>query len=96
VAWPAYAALVVTGIINVGNAGVQWSHLFDNDVGRTLVIKLGFVGVSGLAAAVHAFLQAPRTGDRAAGRPLASALLGSTSLVAAVVAALHGVVIANG
>src|ERR1019366_279013 len=31
VAWPAFGVLVVTGIINVGNAGIQWRHLLDTD-----------------------------------------------------------------
>lgn len=95
IAWPAFLVLVVTGIVNVGNAGLQWSHLLDSTVGRTLVVKLGFVGVSGLAAGVHAFLQAPRRSADATSRPLASALLGSTSLLAALVAALYGVAIAS-
>ena len=95
VAWPAYLVLVVTGIVNVGNAGLQWSQLLESTVGRTLVVKLGFVGLSGMAAAVHAFLQAPRRSAQATSRPLASALLGSTSLLAAVLAALYGVAIAN-
>jgi hypothetical protein len=58
------------------------------------MVKLGLVGLSGLAAAVHAFLQAPRRTDVATSRPAASALLGSTSLLAAVGAALYGVAIA--
>lgn len=88
VAWPAFAALAVTGVINVGNAGLQWSHLLDSAPGRTLAIKLGLVAVSGAAAALHAFVQAPR------GRSAAwSAGLGSLSLLAAAVAALYGVAI---
>jgi putative copper export protein len=94
IAWPAYLVLVVTGILNVGNAGLPWSDLSDSTVGRTLMVKLGFVGLSGLAAAVHAFLQAPRRSDIATSRPVASALLGSSSLLAAVIAALYGVAIA--
>lgn len=90
IAWPAFAALAVTGVINVGNAGLQWSHLLDSAPGRTLAVKLGLVAVSGGAAAVHAFVQAPR------GRSAAwSAGLGSLSLLAAVAAALYGVAIAQ-
>jgi putative copper export protein len=90
VAWPAFAALAVTGVINVGNAGLQWSHLLDSAAGRTLAVKLGLVAVSGAAAAVHAFVQAPR------GRSAAwSASLGNLSLLAAVAAALYGVAIAQ-
>ena len=90
IAWPAFAALAVTGVINVGNAGLQWSHLLDSAAGRTLAVKLGLVALSGAAAALHAFVQAPR------GRSAAwSAGLGSVSLLAAVVAALYGVTIAQ-
>lgn len=95
VAWPAFAVLVVTGIINVSAAGLQWSHLLESAAGRTLAVKLGLVALSGLAAAVHAFLQAPRRSPGAARPPWASALLGSLSLLAAVAAALYGVAIAN-
>ena len=90
IAWPAFAALAVTGVINVGNAGLQWSHLLDSDAGRTLAIKLGLVALSGAAAALHAFVQAPR--GRSA---IWSASLGSLSLLAAVTAALYGVAIAQ-
>jgi putative copper export protein len=94
-AWPAFGVLVVTGIINVGNAGIEWRHLLDTDPGRTLAVKLGLVAVSGLAAGVHAFLQAPRRDAAMVGRPWAAALLGSVSVLAAVLAALYGVAIAN-
>lgn len=90
IAWPAFAALAVTGVINVGNAGLQWGHLLDSAAGRTLAVKLGLVALSGAAAAVHAFVQAPR------GRGAAwSASLGGLSLLAAVTAALYGVAIAQ-
>ena len=68
VAWPAFATLIVTGIIDVNNAGLQWSQLLSSSAGRTLAVKLDLV---------------------------ASALLGSISLLAAVLAALFGVVIAD-
>lgn len=93
VAWPAFLVLVVTGVINASNAGIRWSSLFASPQGRTLAVKLGFVAVSGLAAAAHSLIQAPRTRSS---RPVASAVLGSLSVVAAIAAALYGVVIAGG
>lgn len=95
VAWPAFAILVLTGLQNMHNAGLSWSHLFDNPAGRTLSVKLGLVLVSGAAAAVHAVLQAPKASHRAQSSPVASALLGSVSLLAALGAAFFGVDIAN-
>jgi putative copper export protein len=95
IAWPAYAVLILTGVLNVGNAGLRWSHLLDSQEGRTLVVKLGFVAVSGLAAGAHAVIQAPRHREEGADGFGVSALLGSISLVAALLAALYGVVIAN-
>lgn len=95
VAWPAFLVLAVTGVLNVGNAGLQWSTLLDTAAGRTLAVKLGLVAVSGAAAATHAFLQAPRAAGRTRSNPVMSSLLGSVSLLAAVAAALYGVVIAN-
>ena len=96
IAWPAFALLAGTGIANAANAHITWGDLGSTAVGRTLVVKLGFVGLSGAAAAVHAFLQAPRRRDSgAAPGAAASAVLGSLSLLAAMVAALYGVVIAG-
>jgi putative copper export protein len=96
VLWAAFLVLVVTGIANVHNAGISWSHLNSNPIGRTLSIKLGFVFLSGLAAAVHAFVVAPRVarGSTPALRAW-SGILGAVSLLAAVVAALYGVIIAE-
>lgn len=95
IAWPAFAVLVVTGLLNAADADIGWGDLTATSAGRTLLVKLGFVFVSGLAAAVHAFLQAPRSRGGAAPGAAASAALGSVSLLAAVVAALFGVVIAG-
>ncbi len=95
IAWPAFAVLVGTGIANAANAGIGWGDLGSTAVGRTLAVKLGFVALSGVAAAVHAFLQAPRARRGAAPSAATSAVLGSLSLLAAVVAALYGVVIAG-
>ncbi|TMC48444.1 MAG: CopD family protein [Chloroflexi bacterium] len=95
VAWPAFAALAVTGVINTSNAGIAWSDLGGTSTGRTLAAKLGLVALSGAAAAMHAFLQAPALRRRKAStpRPAASALLGLLSVTAAILAALLGVVI---
>lgn len=95
IAWPAFVLLAVTGVINVGNAGIAWGAVFASSQGRVLITKLGFVALSGAAAALHAFLQAPRDARGASQHSaLASATLGSLSFLAAVVAALFGVVIA--
>jgi putative copper export protein len=95
VAWPAFAVLIVTGVVNVGNGGLHWSQLLDSSAGRTLVVKLVLVALSGLAAGVHSFLQAPRRGHASDGSAVGSAVLGSISLVAALLAALYGVAIAG-
>ncbi len=94
VAWPAFAVLIVTGLLNVADAGLRWSQLFDSPTGRTLVVKLAFVALSGLAAGVHALLHAAPRRD-AGGSAVGSAVLGSISLVAALLAALYGVAIAR-
>jgi len=95
VAWPAFAVLILTGVVNAGNAGLRWSQLLDSPAGRTLVVKLGLVALSGLAAGVHAFLQAPRRGPANGGSAVGSAVLGSISVGAALLAALYGVAIAG-
>jgi hypothetical protein len=87
--------LIVTGVVNVGDAGLHWSQLLDSSAGRTLVVKLVLVALSGLAAGVHSFLQAPRRGHASDGSAVGSAVLGSISLVAALLAALYGVAIAG-
>jgi putative copper export protein len=95
VAWPAFAVLIVTGVVNVGNAGLRWPQVLDSAAGRTLVVKLLLVGFSGLAAGVHSFLHAPGR-ERATGGPaVGSAVLASISLIAALLAALYGVAIAG-
>lgn len=94
VAWPAYATLIITGALNARNAGITWGDLVASPVGKTLLVKLGFVLLSGAAAALHAFLLAPRR-RRDVARPSMSALLGGVSVIAAVIAALYGVVIAQ-
>src|SRR5579864_6732207 len=75
VAWPAFALLIITGVLNARNAGIGWGDLLTTPVGRTLTVKLGFVLLSGAAAAVHAFVQGPRA-RHASASAMASAVLG--------------------
>lgn len=56
-AWPAFLVLLATGVWNlfalhVGGRSTQWLG--------TLFVKLGCVAISGLAAAVHILVAAPR------------------------------------
>jgi putative copper export protein len=95
IAWPAFVVLILTGLLNVGNAGLHWSRLLDNPAGRTLIVKLALVAVSGVAAGVHSLLQAPRRRHATCDSAKGSAVLGSISLSAALLAALYGVVIAG-
>ena len=48
-AWPAFALLVVTGVWNIVEIKPTW----DSDYGRTLVVKIAVVAVSGLTAFAH-------------------------------------------
>ena len=50
VAWPAFAALIVTGIWNVIAVSSQVTGSYET----TLIVKLVLVAVSGLTAALHA------------------------------------------
>ena len=96
VAWPAFGVLVATGILNIHNLGLSWSALIATAAGRTLLLKLGPVLVSGGAAGVHAPSRLREHGQLRHRHPVASAVLGSVSLLAAVAAALLGVAIAQG
>ncbi len=101
-AWPAFGVLLITGIINVNNAGIAWDHLSSTTAGRTLGVKLVFVLISGVAAALHASVIGPRVGRAKAlgeaggalASPVMSGVLGGLSFLAALLAALYGVVIA--
>ncbi|HLJ69440.1 MAG TPA: CopD family protein [Chloroflexota bacterium] len=95
-AWFAFAVLIVTGLWNVHNAGISWTNLSATSAGRTLSVKLLFVALSGVAAAVHAFVVAPRVRHSSAPALRAlSGILGAGALLAAFLAALYGVTIAN-
>jgi putative copper export protein len=54
VAWPAFAVLVVTGVWLIAGAGNQ------SDAYRsTLMVKMAFVVLSGVGAALHTFVKSP-------------------------------------
>jgi putative copper export protein len=96
IAWSGFAVLIITGIFNARNADISWGHLDATSAGKTLEIKLLFVLLSGLAAAVHAFIVAPRASvSRTRLNAALSAILGTASLLFAGIAALYGVVIAE-
>jgi putative copper export protein len=48
-AWPAYAVLVATGIWNILAVHATWTGAY----GTTLVVKIGVVALSGIAALAH-------------------------------------------
>jgi uncharacterized membrane protein len=90
VAWPAFALLVVTGVILASTSGITPATLFGSAAGRTMAIKLLFVLLSGAAALAHVLTPSRWRSTRLAG------VLGGLSLLSAVVAALYGVVLAGG
>lgn len=96
IAWIAFTVLVLIGIGNMHNAGIGWTDLSKTAIGRTLSLKLGFVLISGLGAAVHAYYLGPRAGgeSRRTTRVISGVAAG-LGLVAAVIAALYGVDIAE-
>ena len=49
IAWPAYGALVATGVWNVVDIDPTW----DSSYGRTLMVKIAIVAMSGLSAFAH-------------------------------------------
>jgi putative copper export protein len=90
VAWPAFALLVVTGVIQAYAIGITPATLLETAAGRTLGVKLLFVLVSGAAALAHVLTPSRWRSARLAG------VLGGVSLLSAVVAALYGVVLGGG
>ena len=50
IAWPAFAVLVFTGIWNVLEISPDWNSGY----GRTVMVKIVVVAVSGVSASVHA------------------------------------------
>ena len=96
IAWTAFVILLVTGVANGYNAHIGWSDLHTTPAGRTLSLKLGFVVLSGIGAAVHAYYLGPRAGRAPSRRARAvSGAFAGIGLLAAMVAALYGVVIAE-
>jgi putative copper export protein len=80
-AWPAFGVLVVTGVWNIVEIKPTW----DSDYGRTLVMKIAVVAVSGLTALVHA-----RSRSRT---PLA--VFGALTAVSALAALFLGILLAG-
>ncbi len=95
-AWGAFAILIVTGLINMHDAGISLANLNATSQSRTLSIKLVFVIISGAAAAIHAYWVTPHMRNAShAKRAAAVASVGGISLLAAMLAALFGVAIAQ-
>jgi putative copper export protein len=95
-AWGAFAILIVTGLVDMHEAGISLAHLNATPQARTLSIKLVFVIISGVAAALHAYWVTPRMRNAShAKRAAAVGTLGGISLLAAMLAALFGVTIAQ-
>jgi putative copper export protein len=96
IAWGAFAILILTGLINVHEAGISLGQLNATQQSRTLFVKLVFVLISGTAAAVHAYWITPLMQNAShAKRAAAVGTLGGISLLAAMAAALFGVAIAQ-
>jgi putative copper export protein len=81
IAWCAFAVLIGTGIWNVVAVHPDWSSRY----GTTLIVKLGVVALSGLAAALHAQARSRRN----------LAVLGALSGVTALAALFLGVLLAG-
>ena len=96
VAWPAFALLVVTGLLNVWYLRIGWTDLWTTPAGRTLAVKLGLVATSGIATAAHVLHQRSRRLAGIAPSGKAPAVLGTIGLLSALGAALYGVVLHGG
>ncbi len=80
-AWPAFAVLVATGIWNIAAVNPTW----DSEYGRTLILKVSVVALSGLAAFAH---------TRSRSRALL-AVFGALTAVCAVGALFLGILLAG-
>jgi len=79
IAWPAFGVLVVTGIWNILAIDPGWA----TEYGRTLMVKIVVVAISGVAALLHSVART-KTG---------LAVFGALSLVSALAAVLLGVLL---
>lgn len=77
IAWPAFTVVVATGVWNVVEVDPDW----DDELGVTVLVKVGVVAASGISAAVHA----------SARSELALAAFGALSSLTALAAVLLGV-----
>lgn len=50
IAWPAYGVLLATGLWNIVELDPRW----DSDYGRTVMVKIAVVALSGATALAHA------------------------------------------
>lgn len=91
--WSAFAVLIATGVVNMHEIGVSFTALNATPTGRTLSLKLALVIISGLAAAAHSLL--PRLMAEGSPRRALTGILAGLALLAALAAALYGVVIAE-
>ena len=94
-AWPAYGLLLATGIWNLLEIHVG---SLEGRYYTTLLAKLGLVALSGVAAAWHALLTAPKvtaaeTEGEARRRKVMSAATGASSLLFALGAAFFGILL---
>jgi putative copper export protein len=70
IAWPAYGALIATGVWNIVAIDPPWT----GDYGVTLIVKLVVVALSGLSAWLHGVSRTP------AGLAVFGAMTGLTAL----------------
>lgn len=96
IAWPAFGILMITGVINLATLSLARTDFWVTAVGHTVIVKLVLVLVSGVCAAFHAFVQAPRQRMARAPSVAVSATLGGISFLSALGAALYGVVLVSG
>jgi putative copper export protein len=81
IAWPAYGVLVLTGVWNIDAVHSTWRGAY----GRTLMLKIAVVAVSGLSAWLHTASRTPK------GLALWGALTGVSALGALFLGVmLHG------